>query len=292
MSTIANLIQPNNGFFAMLSEYDTPWKNVLSNEDILALDNIYYYNQSANKTLSPIGEMCINNNTLLALSIKAMYTRYNTKWQRLWADYTAEYNPIHNYSMTESGTDKSINTPDITDRHTYDKTITHTTDMSDTQTRNTTTTQTNDITDTQTHDTDSAQSGTTTTPNSDNIYGFNSAEISPNTTQSSTVTPNTHNTVTGTITNAQNGTITDSDKGTITNAQSGTVTDSDSGTITDNKSGTDSTITTHNFNRDGNIGVTTTQQMITSDISLWDSFDYYQKIFDDFDSIFTLGVYE
>lgn len=51
-------------------------------------------------------------------------------------------------------------------------------------------------------------------------------------------------------------------------------------------------LTEHNeLNRHGNIGVTTSAQMITENIELW-KWKYFNEIFKDIDSIITTGVYQ
>lgn len=48
---------------------------------------------------------------------------------------------------------------------------------------------------------------------------------------------------------------------------------------------------THTLSRYGNIGVTTSEQMATSQIELWQVFDFFQIVFKDIDSILLLDIY-
>ena len=72
----------------------------------------------------------------------------------------------------------------------------------------------------------------------------------------------------------ESGTMTTSDSGTITDAKAGSETTAHSGTITDAKTGTEQTshtgTITHSFeeSKHGNLGVTTSQQMLESEITL------------------------
>lgn len=72
----------------------------------------------------------------------------------------------------------------------------------------------------------------------------------------------------------ESGKMTTKDSGTITDGKSGTETTTHSGTITDGKTGTEQTshtgTITHAFeeNKHGNLGVTTSQQMLESEIEL------------------------
>ena len=67
---------------------------------------------------------------------------------------------------------------------------------------------------------------------------------------------------TGTITDAHTGTITDANSGTISDAHTGTITDAHTGTISDREAGVRSDVT-HSGHIQGNIGVTTSAQMVT-----------------------------
>lgn len=160
---------------------------------------------------------------------------FTNKINSLWADCAddclnmynaryADYNPIENYSMTESGDDNttgsSTTNTDSTGEDT--RTITNT----DTTTGN---------------KEDNGNNNTT-----DNRYTYDSNSYSP-VTQQQTV-GNTTSTSTVTV----NGDTTD------TNNSTDTVT-----TTTTNNSDT-----THKLTRSGNIGVTTTQEMITAEITL------------------------
>lgn len=72
----------------------------------------------------------------------------------------------------------------------------------------------------------------------------------------------------------ESGTMTTSDSGTITDAKTGSETTAHSGTITDAKTGTEQTshtgTVTHEYEetKHGNLGVTTSQQMLTSEVEL------------------------
>ena len=78
----------------------------------------------------------------------------------------------------------------------------------------------------------------------------------------------------GTIEDAKTGTEQNTHSGTITDGKSGTETTTHSGTITDGKTGTEQTshtgTITHQYeeNKHGNLGVTTSQQMLESELEL------------------------
>ena len=161
---------------------------------------------------------------------------YNGNWAKEYATRSFEYNPIENYSMTETMTDDEtvieyghVNTRDI--------------------------------------DTDHTKSGTETiTPNleTDNsVYGFNSSSPVPSGES------------------IQSG----------TNETAYDTTDADDGTITDTESGSDTHTRNYEMTRAGNIGVTTSQQMITSERELWIWNFFNDVVFPDVDKVLTLKIY-
>lgn len=150
------------------------------------------------------------------------------------------------------------------------------------------------------------------------IYGYNSATAAPSESVSftkgqqinsgnSSSNSSGSDTIqrTGTETTAHAGTITDGHSGTITDAHSGTITDGHTGTITNAEGGTD-TVTrsqhtdthtsgarddsgSHSLTRSGNIGVTTTQQMIMSEREVAE-FSFLSVLTRDLVNSFCMGV--
>lgn len=105
--------------------------------------------------------------------------------------------------------------------------------------------------------------GTTSTDSQTGIFGFNSPQSNPS----------------GTIDGNQTDTITDR-----TETETGTDTSTQSGTITDTESGKET------LERSGNIGVTTSQQMLQSEFEVR-KYDFYKEIYKDIDSILCLKIY-
>lgn len=234
-----------------------------------ALDLAYHGNRSGDKYISPLVEKMyvgaggyphpgagipgITRNTDLADLIIRLY---GDNWEREYATYLLEYNPIENYSMTE---DMTGDVTEIAYGHTRTRTdnLTHTKTGTETDTPATTQT---------------ATPGVTTTTEKD-LYGFNSAEATPadKTTQS----------MTGQNTVAMSGTDT-----TTYNT-----TDADTGTQTDAESGTDTHTRNYELTRKGNIGVTTSQQMIQSERELWMWRYFDEVVFPDLDRVLTIQIY-
>lgn len=96
----------------------------------------------------------------------------------------------------------------------------------------------------------------------DNVYAFNSTSASPSDES------------TGTVSDESN--------------TSGTITDNGTNTNTVDR---DQTVT-HTLTRSGNIGVTTSMQLLSSEIELWKSFNIFDEVYKLVDSILTLDIYE
>ena len=310
-----------------------PW---LSNA--ATLDAEYFGNKSGNKSVSPIIDKFIEQNidagvqnpfTLKAEQRTALaniiVNRFSEKWLKLYALLSKEYNPIENYSMTET------ETPNITKR----QGVSDDYEISDKKTvdRNMSTTETASIdyevsdektiarnmsrTETASNDyevSDEKKTGTNYTVSTNNetnteTYGFNSASPVPTNDASgnSTVTTsgnandnvetNTHK-QTGGMTVTESGNANDNVE-TNTHKQTGGITVTESGNANDNvetnthkQTGyTEETETgTRKLTRSGNIGVTTSQQMIESEIALW-QWNFIESVYKDVDKVLTIPKY-
>lgn len=273
----------NNGIFTFLNALDVPWKEKNISQQL----NLQYHgNISGKKETSPLVDSLIvennlteNSKTMLAMSI---FSIYSDKWNRLYNILSLKYEPIENYNMTETENTSSTN--------------------ENTDTITTNTTNSNDVTETNT--------GTNTVNDSENTTGKNAITDSRTITENSSVTNNNSlygfNSSTGVNADSQNGTETrnttdenthnDDLKGTRTNersenintskvtAQKNDIKDVKDGTHTENGS-QDRTLTRH-----GNIGVTTSQQMLNSEIELW-QWNFFNGVFKDIDTMLTIQTY-
>ena len=90
------------------------------------------------------------------------------------------------------------------------------------------------------------------------------------------------------------GTATPSEKETATNSGDDVTryntTDADTGTQSDTESGTDTETRNYELTRSGNIGVTTSQQMLQSEIDLW-QYDFLKIVYANIDDVLTIAVY-
>lgn len=304
----------DNSIFTRLSTHVLPWADDPDFNDLL-LDFEYTKNFSGNKIVSPAvlksldpdtGELSTSDFNKLCDIVYMMYAK---KWSRYWSVLTAEYDPIKNYDMEEneetnfgkkstlSGTDTLNMTGTDTHNHTGDDTTvltgghsnTHTGGYSDTHTGGQTDTHTGSIADT----------GTT---QANNVSGFNSSSLVPSseTTNVGKNTRNFNNEQMQTVYNADTMTrVHNADVEQINyNNETSKLTHGHSDAEVRNMS--DSTIygkvdtasgkDTRKLTRSGNIGVTTSQQMLESDIALW-KWSFFYDVFKDIDTVFTISTY-
>jgi len=245
------------GIFTQMSELEgtsLPWEALEAPEKIepIDLDREYYLNHSGRKIISPIVSDLLGDGDTLTTAAKnaiakLVYSKYIPAWEHLWNSYDVDYNPIHNYNMTEDIT-RDL---DVVDSETVDDDKTHI--CTETETPN--------LTDTTNH-------GRTDTIEA-HRYGFNSSDARP--------TETTEETEGGTTVETHTGT-----RGNVVNSTEATDTTVD-GTKTE-----DETVHT---TRSGNIGVTTTQRMLTEEREVW-LWNFFEQIFSDVDKVLTISAYD
>lgn len=249
------------GIFSALQSLDPPWVE----EDIaLQLDMSYYGNISGGKVVSPLidriltaSKLSTADMTTLAGVIMAINKE---RWSREWATRSAEYDPIQNYNMTEEMTDDETVTE-------YGRSHTRTDNLAHTETR------TDNLT--RTIDNQEVTTPNLTSTSQQATRGFNS---------SSDV-----NTDKETATNTGTNRV-DTD-GTEHNTGTQGTTGSNTGTQTDADTGSDTSTRNYTLTRSGNIGVTTSQQMLQSERDLWMWSYFYDVVFPDVDDVLTIPVY-
>lgn len=183
---------------------------------------------------------------------------------KMFTAYNTDYSPIENYRMTEQGTDTLS----------IDKTRNNqfTADNTDTLTRTgTTSTETNstgknvDTTTTETKNTGTqTNAGTADTTNS--VAAYNADAMTNRDKQTDQTNSTRTDDLTQSTTNG--GEINTQTAGTATVTNNTTDTTKYNKTETTNGTEQGTETTQHNFTRSGNIGVTTSQQMLTSELIL------------------------
>lgn len=306
----------SGGIFSKMQQLNLnlPWNN---NIDNTILDIEFYGNLYGYKNISPLLEKLCTTDTLSDVNLTTLatgiYNMYIKKWKALWDLENAEYNPIENYSMTETYDGNDVNT------RVANNVINNTSNDNSNSSNNSTSAinESNKTIGTETKESAENVIGkdvtveTTTRKNVSNstdttdvsTYAFNSTTDAPSPTSktvltkhfeesenggknstidhtiNTTGTTNTNNTTTNT--NTSNTTNTSEDVMNSTSTSSSTV--KDNITDTGNKD--------YTLKRTGNIGVTTSQQMIQSerDLRMWHIF--YNVVFIDVANTLTISYY-
>lgn len=290
---------PVNGIFTAISSiegFTPPWGQDL----VKSLDMQYHGNHSGHKLTSPLVDGLLDGSPTLTPEQKKQLAAicvsiYGKNWTKLWSTLEFEYNPIENYDMTEEGHD-TINGEDKgTSSRTinYGKKETHDfrEETADTGTVDTTRTTTGEVK--REHGEVIITQRQATQEKDHAVYGFNSVD-SP--------VPASHDVETDNATNTDthSGTDTDTSTGSETGKESvdrsmdkdttGTLTHSGEDTEQGSTSQERTSDTAHTLTRRGNIGVTTSQQMITQERDLW-IWQFFDQVFVDLDKVLTSPIY-
>ena len=302
-----------------------PWSGETSISNV-SLDVEYYGNISGGKIVSPLIDRIVEGETATSTEenkiANVIISMYYMKWAKLYASMQFEYDPIENYDMLEIMTNDATvkqygRTVTRTDNLTHAKsgadTLTHNTTETrtdnlthaktgtDTLTHNTTETRTDNLShaktgaDTLTHNTTETTTPNLTVNNSNSVYGFNSSTAVNSDAQTRTETGTQALAKTGTEQQGYNSTETDT--GTQATAKTGTEqqgynsTETDTGTQANAESGSDTSTRNYRLTRSGNIGVTTSQQMIEQERNLWLWDFFYSVVFPDIDRVMTIPIY-
>lgn len=256
-----------------------------------------------------------------------VFNMYLEKYARMSELFAITYAPLENYNMIETGTNNVTGsnggTSSVTDSGSnrevrnlstsYTSTGQDETTNSNTVTHNTTDTLTHNTTDITTFghkvDTTGSSSSTLDNTSTDTVAPFDSDSFFNNSqttgvssnsgTDSSNVTNSGHDStqLTGTDTTAHTGTestssssVTDTtktDSSTNTGSIDTTNNTQSSTTYSDNKSEN----TTHSLTRHGNIGVTTAQQMLQSELDIIPKRQLKFEFYSDLKRLILIGIY-
>ena len=284
--TIGEVMPPGQNFrmiFYFLQQLSTnngvPWKPKGLQ---VSLDTDYVLGWSGKKYIAPLVENLLGSDT--TLNTQAYTTLANIIWMRYWRRwwqmwnlyYDTEYDPIENYNMTENMTDDQTVT-EYGKIHTRDNDLMHT------------------VVDRTTNHTSSTVTDRPKTMTANALYGFNSVA-----TPMSSGTDTNIQRLQGLKDEVDGGavpadlTATDGESRT-TNEQNdstgGNSAASDTGTITDLDDGQDTQTRNYELTRRGNIGVTTTQDMMEKDWDWWRKVYFRDIVYPDLDEVLTLRIY-
>lgn len=215
------------GIFSYLNALEVPWKNDVSGNQ---LDIIYHGSRSGNKIIGSLIENYLDNNTVSddnkIIIAQAIYTIYIKNWNALYKTLSLEYNPIENYSMTETENVQDTHKGTLESNGNNTDTYIETTLVNDTS--------------------------------NNQLWGFNSTDSVNSDKQTGDTTRDVESTMDNTHKN----------------------TDRETKDITSDRT----------LKRSGNIGVTTSQQMIESERQLW-LWNFFESVFSDIDKILVLKIY-
>ena len=232
-------------------------EELIANNGCFVFDMEYIYNHSGDLLAS---KFVLNNletngkwgNTGNDKLWKLINYRLKNKWDRLWNLTKAEYNPIENYSMVE---EETLPTKTTEQQHFEDY----------------------EVTTSQNTDKDIHQEENADVDRSEDVYGFNSNTSVP----------------LGTSNESKDKTKNYVDTNESGLAENNFITESHSKDGEDNKEvTTESYDVARELTRSGNIGVTTSQQMIQSEIELWQWNFIQDVVYKDLDDILTIEMYE
>lgn len=239
-------------------------------------------------------------------------------WQKMWDALQIEYAPLDNYNRIEYGEESPNLTrqeiPDITHRETPDMTYTDSPDitrsrkpdLTTTDTGKTTTTSDSNSTSSTTGNVGSATTTSATQSDSreDQVSAFDTPSYVPRNkttssgnnsgnetvksdkTESGTVTDHGVVAADATSTSKQTGTETETETGTTTRRETGMRTATETGSRTTTETGT----TSYKRVTKGNVGVTTSQQMLREELEIR-LYDLYEVICGQFADEFIVLIY-
>lgn len=274
-----NNILPNwdsgEGIVSLLSTLTTaPWQGT----DPAGLDIAYHGQRSGEKFIQSYIYKYLDENGQLTEEgvqklVSAIQARYYRKWTRLWATYSAEYNPLNSYSYTETENRSRELSEDRTEVRTPNLTTHDVIDEEDTASNTGTQSTTYGRTDR------TSETGNTTSV--DSQWAFNSTDevnVAKNVTTPNVTTQSTAGGTDGVAT---------SDNGSSTH--DGDNTSTLTGTDTRRKSGGDTEEETIERTRQGNL-YRSPAELLEADRNFWLT-DYFDLIFRDLDEMLTLAIY-
>lgn len=290
----------NYGIFDFLE--DMPYSNIVDN---VTLNNTLYFTfgiRNASPALAHF--MCNaqqgfntphsvvdNDAQILANMIKA---RYYTRWKHMFEIDSADYNPIENYNMTEQGQDSNADTEKEQNETNRNASVnqTSTGENDNSVIRNNAANRENINTDSTNSNIIRNTSTTGETDGTQDVYGFNSVSSVPtnvasdetkgNTSEASINKSDAHGTGLEKLNASESALNKSASKLNQSNAEIVKETDVNNKTRIGNS--------LHNLTRSGNIGVTTTQQMLQQEREFW-NWSYIAEIVHDVADFLTISVY-
>ena len=254
-------------------------------------------------------EVIYNNGDFLKKAINVWFDRKYKMLERWVTAINIDYEPLENYNRTERWTDKAAGETSNTGSRnaTTSNTDTRNSTTSNNGTRNSTTTGSGSDsgTDKESGSIDNTTTGSSTIGNQSNsdetqVSAFNTSAYSPSERVTSNIGGKT-DTTSGTDKTTAKNTLTKSNtfsnegtaKDTTTNTGTLEDTTASNGTATESTedNGTSKNDSEHEGHMFGNIGVTTSQQMLKEEMTLWATIDIYKETAEMFVQDFCIMIY-
>ena len=271
------------GIFSELSKLSVPWST-----NSIDLDLEYFGNHSGDKIISPLVSKLLVDGKLTSDSITRLasiiFSLNGDNWSRLYSALQEEYKALQNYNGDETRTVTTTDTGTDTFSHTGNETNTLNDSSSNTRTGSESL---------ESSGSDSlSKTGTVGSQGSNlsdnNVFGFNSSSSVPsdssNSSNNSTDTYNlSDKTSYGKKDTKVYNNVSDSGSRESTNTVSNESSDTETKDLQTNTSET--------FHREGNLGVTTSQQMLESEFELRMNYRFFDVVFADVDKTLALQLY-
>lgn len=276
-----------SGIFSDLQSLEVPWK---SDNISTQLDIAYLGNHSGQKTISPMLRQFVENGSISQANrttvAGVIFALYNDNWVKEYQTLNLTYDPIENYHMIETMTN---DTTEIEYGRTDTRTdnLEHKIEGSESLIH--------DIKDEHTSNTNDTKNGSEVRrpmiETVNKVHAFNSGQnVQDALNSTKSINSGTETTDYNDVSNVGVETSESKTTGQDTTQYNNRV-NKDLGTSSNATSGTDTHIRNYTLERSGNIGVTTSQQMIQSqrDLYLWNFFE--RVVFPDVDRALTLKIY-
>ena len=271
------------GIFSELSKLSVPWST-----NSIDLDIEYFGNHSGDKIISPLVSKLLVDGKLNSDSITRLasiiFSLNGDNWSRLYSALQEEYKALQNYNGDETRTVTTTDTGTDTFSHTDNETSTLNDSSSNTRTGSESL---------ESSGSDSlSKTGTVGSQGSNssdnNVFGFNSSSSVPSdNSNSSNESTDTYNLSDKTSYGKKDTKVYNNVSDSGSRESTNTVSNESSDTETKNLQ----TNTSETFHREGNLGVTTSQQMLESEFELRMKYRFFDVVFADVDKTLALQLY-
>ena len=271
------------GIFSELNKLSVPWST-----NSIDLDLEYFGNHSGDKIISPLVSKLLVDDKLTSDSVTRLasiiFSLNGDNWSRLYSALQEEYKALQNYNGDETRTVTTTDTGTDTFSHTGNETNTLNDSSSNTRTGSESL---------ESSGSDSlSKTGTVgsqgNNSSDNNVFGFNSSSSVPSdNSNSSNESTDTYNLSDKTSYGKKDTKVYNNVSDSGSRESTNTVSNESSDTETKNLQ----TNTSETFHREGNLGVTTSQQMLESEFELRMNYRFFDVVFADVDKTLALQLY-